>query len=234
MHNSIVVCVLAAFAVVALPAAHLIAAVIPPIGLAPGSQYQLIFVTAGTHDALSSDITDYNTFVSNEAALNPSLPTGVTWAAVASTDAVNANANALSGGLPVYNTAGQQEADAMTGIYGGSLFRVPSYDQYGNVQSSQVWTGSDQFGIGFPTRVLGSPDAAIVGISFLDDSSWLVDSSQFTSGVRPLYALSSPITVPTPEPTTLTLLGSALFLIGGHRFVRWRRRRDDLGSALNQ
>ena len=79
MQKSIAVFLLATFAPFALSATQLMAGVIPPIGLVPGSQYQLIFVTADTRDATSSNIADYNAFVSAEAALNPSLPSGVTW-----------------------------------------------------------------------------------------------------------------------------------------------------------
>ena len=47
--------------------------------LPPGSQYQLMFVTAGSRYATSTDIEDYNAFVTAEAQQNPSLPAGITW-----------------------------------------------------------------------------------------------------------------------------------------------------------
>ncbi len=93
----------AAFAVIS--ATQLMAAVVPPIGLAPGSQYQLIFVTADAITPGSSNIADYNAFVTAEAALNPSLPPA-TWDVVGSTASVDANVNAPSEGVPVYNTQG--------------------------------------------------------------------------------------------------------------------------------
>src|SRR5580658_1898252 len=78
-----------------------------PTGLTPGTQYQLVFVTSDTTFATSSTISDYNTFVTNEAALNATLAAfdsanGVTWTAIGSTPPVNANTNAPSSGL-VYN-----------------------------------------------------------------------------------------------------------------------------------
>ncbi|MFM7787424.1 MAG: PEP-CTERM sorting domain-containing protein, partial [Microcystis panniformis] len=54
------------------------ALVVVPPGLNPGQQYRLVFVTSGTRNAESSDINDYNTFVTSEAnkpALNSALTT---------------------------------------------------------------------------------------------------------------------------------------------------------------
>src|SRR4051794_1336053 len=75
---------------------------IPP-GLNAGDTYQLIFVTAASFTALSSDIEDYNTDVQNEAALNADLLAfdawyGVTWHAIGSTSAVASTVNAPSTG----------------------------------------------------------------------------------------------------------------------------------------
>lgn len=94
---------LSVFVVVVLTATHLVADIISPIGLAPGSRYLLIFATVGTLAPSSTDIEYYNTFVTNQAALDPSLPSAI-WHAVASTASVAANVNAPSAGLPVYNT----------------------------------------------------------------------------------------------------------------------------------
>jgi hypothetical protein len=79
-------------------------AVTVPAGLSPGDTYQLVFVTAGLTDALSTDIADYNNFVQTQAALNPTMTgtdSGVTYSAIGSTLAVDANDNALVS-APVY------------------------------------------------------------------------------------------------------------------------------------
>jgi hypothetical protein len=89
VHRTIAVFLVAVFA--ALSAPQLMAAVIPPIGLAPGSQYQLVFSTAGTISGTSATETTYNSFVTAEAALNPLLPV-TSWRAVTSTaDGSNAS-----------------------------------------------------------------------------------------------------------------------------------------------
>jgi len=72
-----------------------------PAGLAPGSTYQLVFVTLDGFFATSPTISDYNTDVTNEAALNATLAAfdtarGVTWTVIGSTQAVNATTNAPS------------------------------------------------------------------------------------------------------------------------------------------
>ena len=55
-------------ALAAFDATPLMATVIAPIGLAPGSQYQLIFVTADTIAGSYGTEAPYNDFVNAEAA----------------------------------------------------------------------------------------------------------------------------------------------------------------------
>jgi hypothetical protein len=222
---------IAAFLLAALAVPNLMAGVIPPSGLAPGSQYQLVFVTADPHNGTSTSISVYNQFVTSEAQLGvPSgIPSGLTWSAVASTSSVNANANATSGPLPVYNTAGQEVTAAGVGIYTGALDNLVAYDQFGNfassAQANDVWTGSDFHGLGIPGSTLGGGGSAEVGHLALD-GTWLqfarLPLAQEIAFSRPFYALSSPITVPAPEPTTLALTTSALVVIGGLRYLRRR------------
>lgn len=216
---------IAAFLLAALAASsatQLTAAVVPPIGLAPGSQYQLIFVTADAITPGSSNIADYNAFVTAEAALNPSLPPA-TWDVVGSTACVDANVNAPSEGVPVYNTQGIEVASA-EGIYTGSLLNPVASDQYGNNASFFVWTGSTPSGVGDPNLTLGNLHTAVVGVSTDSTAFWMESSiPHAVLNQEPVYALSSILTVPTPEPATLTLLGSALLVLGGIRLLRWRR-----------
>jgi hypothetical protein len=91
-------------AAIAIPATQLMAAVIPPIGLAPRSQYQLIVVTADTVTATSANVFDYDTFVQHEAGQSFLPPASLS--AVVATPTTNANIVAPSNGYPVYNTQG--------------------------------------------------------------------------------------------------------------------------------
>jgi hypothetical protein len=71
---------------------------IPP-GLSPGDQYHLIFLTSGTRDATSSNIADYDAFVTDQANLSPVLAAlGTTWRALGSTGTANAIDNRTSQG----------------------------------------------------------------------------------------------------------------------------------------
>lgn len=219
---------------------QLMATVIPPIGLAPGSQYQLIFVTADVRRADSSDISSYNGFVTDEAALNPSLPQGVTWNAVVSTLAgpteaiLNAPSGVYVGNIPVYNTMGLEVSDGSGyGVYGplsgaGSpLLNPVEFDQFGNPSTAGgpnnfVWTGSIDNGRG-DTYLMGASEV-MTGNPYVD-TGWLKTGNQRSRDEQyPLYALSTAITVPIPEPATLTLLGSALLVIFGIRLLRLRQR----------
>jgi hypothetical protein len=183
----------------------------------------LVFVTADGRDATSSNVADYNTFVTNEAALNALLP-AATWNAVGSTATVDANAP--SGGLSVYNTAGQLVATAGTGLYTATLVNPILYDQFGNAQphDDSVWTGSDSNGTDYnnpPLLGIGaSIGATALGDATATSANWVHDGNHTQSAALPLYALSTAITVPTPEPATLTLLGSALLPLGGIGILR--------------
>jgi hypothetical protein len=224
MRKSIAVLLLAALA--ALSAAQLIAAVVPPIGLAPGSQYQLIFVTSDRQDATSSNIANYNAFVAAEAALNPLLP-AATWHAVASTSTIDANVNAPSSGLPVYNTQGLEVATGATGLYTPNLVNAVNYDEFGLTGTSLVWTGSLSAGSAVGASPMGGGLVTFGDPHQASGGRWAEAIPGATSPstiLGPLYALSSPITVPTPEPASLTLLVTALLAIGGMRFVRWQQR----------
>ena len=94
---------------------------VEPVGLVAGQPYQLIFITADTIAATSTDINTYNTFVQQEAAMDPSLPQGVTWSAVISTLTVNADVNAPAYSVPLYWTSGYQDSYGTTAAnFGGS------------------------------------------------------------------------------------------------------------------
>lgn len=202
-----------------------------PTGLAPGTQYQLLFVTSDLSFATSTNIADYNTFVTNEAALNATLAAfdsanGVTWTAIGSTTTVNANANAPSSGL-VYNLGNTELASS--GVYGGSLLSPVSLDENGNSSTNDVWTGSTTSG----TVAGGINDLGQTfpnnGFADVATGAWIASGNGiFSNNGLSLYALSSVITVPqsssTPEPGTLGLTAGAAFLLFSRRAWRLCRK----------
>jgi hypothetical protein len=220
MHRINAVFLLAAFTA-ALSGTPLFATVIPPIGLAPGSQYQLVFVTADAIVGSYGTEAPYNAFANAEAALNSSLPSA-TWSAITSTaDGASANVNAPWLGLPVYNTAGYQ-VSLPGSFYGNFLNSLIGWDQFGiSGGTGTVWTGSSPAGAN--QNPLGLAFAQVGNSNFFGPEWAQIDYLHTTSEFS-IYALSGAITLAVPEPATLTLLGSALLLFGGRQLLGRRRR----------
>src|ERR1051326_6878535 len=127
--SAFLICVLA-------ETAHAGPIIVPP-SLRPGDHYQLLFVTRDSVSALSTNIADYNKFVTMEAtgltALLSQQP--VTWTAIASTPFVNAISNAPQLDA-VYDLLGARitTLDADHGLYHTSttpLEQLPDVDQFG-------------------------------------------------------------------------------------------------------
>jgi hypothetical protein len=211
-----------AAALFACAATHAAPIVTTPAGLAPGTQYQLVFVTSDAFLATSTGISTYNSDVASEAALNSTLAAfdsanGVTWTVIGSTQTVNADVNAPSSGL-VYNLAGIEVASSTSLLYSGALLAAIDINQNGVTESTGVWTGSTTAG----TAAGGINDLGQTfpefGDSALTTGGWISDGNGTESdNDAPLYALSSVITVEgsVPEPATWTLLPGALLVLAG-------------------
>jgi hypothetical protein len=128
------------------------AIVVLPTGLAPGSEYRLVFVTSGTRNATSSNIADYNTFVQNaersSSVLNTALtaagfsPTSIGWTAIASTSATNARVNTQTldsdTSRPIYRLDGAQVATSYGDLWDGSIANPINVNEQGFVLVSPV------------------------------------------------------------------------------------------------
>ena len=202
--------------------------VIPPSdGLQAGSLYQLVFVTAGTRDALDSDVAVYDSFVQSEAAANPGLPSA-SWSVIASvgddpeTGVAARDHAVMYADVPIYNTHGQRVANNGLSFWTDAHLALINYDQWGNLVGAGqfVWTGSSSDGR--PPYPLGD------GLSTYGDpnspSQWIfaADSEQQDLNLH-LYGLSSRVssTTPAPEPATLALLAVAAMALAGVK-VLWR------------
>jgi hypothetical protein len=212
-----------ALATLGTSAAQAALVVVPP-GLNPGDQYRLVFVTDGTRDATSSDINDYNTFVTNQvtgSALATQLttagftPSAITWKAIGSTDSVaardNTGTNPSSTGVPIYLIDGNRVANNNADLWDGSILTGIDRTPQESVGFFFVWSGtSDDGTVNAWGGALGS-NVAIVGIAgaFLG-SAWINESGKSGSEVYQFYGISTVLTVPTPAvtvPEPSSLLG---------------------------
>ena len=74
---------------------------------------------------------------------------------------------------------------------------------------TEVFTGSTDTGVAENIAPLGGEVTANSGLASSHSDSWITYGDFVLTKDQPLYALSTALTVPTPEPATITLLGSA-------------------------
>lgn len=218
-----------------------------PAGLSPGDQYRLVFVTSGVNTAASTDIADYNSFVSNAANSVAALAAlGATWTAIASTAIIDARDNTETNpfedgpGVRIFDTRGNVIATDNADLWDGTI--PPIGIRYAETGASLpsaggtvalVWTGTTGGGeegfFGGLGSTFSSTGDAISGSGWVFAFNlpiYQLDRYRF-------YGISSVITVPgqgIPEPTSLLLFGAGLM---GLRLITLRRGRakDDLDAA---
>ncbi len=201
------------------------ALVVVPTGLNPGDQYRLVFVTDGTRDATSTNINDYNTFVTNEvtgSALATQLttagftPSAITWKAIGSTDSVaardNTGTNPSSTGVPIYLIDGNRVANNNADLWDGSILTGIDRTPQESVGFFFVWSGtSDDGTVSAWGGALGSNVATVgVAIAGVLGSGWISESGKSGSEEYRFYGISTVLTVPTPAvtvPEPSSLLG---------------------------
>jgi hypothetical protein len=197
--------------------------------LEEGAMYRVLFVTSGLTTALSSDIVDYNTFVSTAAdsgSVTGSL--GLTWKALASTDDVNAQDNTgITYGdnslITMFNTYGQIVVSTGSDLWNGLLVNPLSYDEDGLSAHGEVWTGTNRFGIKSYNQFLGQGNVRLGNTGWLDSRfiDWTRDDNFYE---KRIYAASSVVVktlTDVPEPGTVILLSLGL---AGLSFARYRRQ----------
>ena len=131
-----------------------------PTGLGAGAAFRLIFISSGTHNASSSNIADYNTFVQTTAASGHAdiQVFSSTFRVVGSTADVDARDNTATTytaddkGVAIYWLGGAKVADEYEDFYdGGWDDEANAKDESGNnrstsAQDDRPWTGSNHDG----------------------------------------------------------------------------------------
>jgi hypothetical protein len=229
--NKIATQLVLSFAALAITATAALAAPITiPAGLNPGDQYRLAFVTSTFRTATSTDIADYNAFVTAAANSQTELAAlGTTWMAIASTATVdardNTGTNPSSTGFPIFllDPASTKIADNNADLWDGDLDAALNVTESGtSIAPSRdlVWTGTTSTGEGQPGRVLGSTDPQY-GLYFDPSVRWVSSANDPNTFGGRFYGLSGILTVTAvPEPGAMSVL--ALGLVG---FAALRRKR---------
>ena len=220
------------------------ALVVVPPGLAVGAQYRLVFVTDGIRDATSTNIDDYNNFVTNEVTGSPLAtaltaagftPSAITWKAIGSTASVSAKVNTGTDGsqpdVPIYLIDGNPVANNNADLWDGSIIRPIDRTQNDTSDPfSFIWSGSSSNGEALMSNLLGDPLSVAGGFTSQSSNGWIDDQTAIDPvNLRSMYALSGVLTKPSgggitvPEPSSLLglitlgglMLGSAVRLTGG-------------------
>jgi hypothetical protein len=214
---------------IATPLVAFAAPVVVPPGLPAGSSYRLVFTTDSVTTAFSSNIADYNAFVTASANTEPALVAlGTTWKAIASTATVaardNTDTNPASMGVPIYNLAGQLVATSNADLWDDSIANDIYYNQHGNSPppgNLAVWTGTQPAGIADEPLGIDFPSWGQGNFTTRD---WIFSSYGTYGAEREflLYGMSGVLTV-VPEPGTITL-----FALGAVAALALRMRRRGL------
>jgi hypothetical protein len=201
--------------------------IVAPAGLNPGDSFRFIFVTAATRNPTSSNIADYNAFVTADAAGYTFNSNPITWNAIGSTSSVAArdNVGGFNTNVPVYLVTGTKVADNLTtgtnGLWSNSLIAATNVKINGTTPASPyVWTGSANDG-----TALNPLGTSLVG---LGDSSKKSNWLAFTADNRvinySMIGLSNTLTIASvPEPSTYALCAIATGVMAA---VARRRRKQ--------
>lgn len=197
-----------------------------PAGLNPGDTYRLVFVTSTTRDAASSNINDYNTFVTSAANSSPGLSAlSAQWFAIASTASTDAitNIGTSPTSTGIFLLDGTKVADGTLDLFDGAILNPISIEETGSSYALAVWTGTQTTGVAGAWPLGNGVGAPYIGTASSSASQWIFIGRSSSDSLEPLYAISSDITVrgagavPEPGSIALTALGGALLFFARRR-----------------
>ena len=216
-----------------------------PTGLSAGETFRIVFITDATRDSTSTNIADYNAFVSNDATTEAGggvvkyNGTTLSWSAIASTPFTNAFTNVGQTGAPIYLVDGTQVtgSDTSTGLWSGSLLNAISEDlKAQHNPETFIWTGTGPGGQGAYQGTLGAFYGPTLG-QVVANSHWVDASSGGLpqSTLLPFYGISQELTVPSissvPEPSTLWVASCGICAAIGWSCRRTEKRGRGRRSA---
>jgi len=193
-----------------------------PVGLKPGTEFRFVFVTDGTTNATSPDISSYDAFVTAQAGGATYNGMTVSWQAIGSTATNNAVADIGSSPAGVFLASGTEVATSTTansgGLWSGTLLNPIDQDLTGNTFMEEVWTGTAKSSPFGHTSVFPLGDSvdqlAKPGYSGASDSNWIADTTvgEDYTQQHGMYGISEVLIVPAnsvPEPSSLILAAFA-------------------------
>lgn len=199
-----------------------------PAGLNEGDQFRVVFVSSAVRDASSSNIADYDLFITNlavAAGLDTYFGTPVTWQVLGSTSAVSAISRVPLTSPSIYRLDGVKVANSGTDLWDGSIDAPIRITETGGLPVNiQTWTGTDPFG-----QPGGTPlgDTRVwEGVNTQTNKAWTaVQAGSMTLSSNHLYGISNVLTVSAaiPEPTSLTLVLVGIAGLTGSALGRWHR-----------
>ena len=178
---------------------------VPP-DLSPGEQYRLVFVTKdAVFKAESSNIEDYDAWVSEQAATSPALNALTEWRVIGSTSSVSAkihtdtdNTPVGPNGVPIYRLDGAVIAYNYDDLWDGAILNNLNITQDGGATATcgGAWTGTRANGTALPGDELGAVDGSVVDGALCNRELWMETSPYWANVNQYLYAISDVLTVP--------------------------------------
>ena len=221
-----------------------------PTGLQGGDQFRIIFVTPGTTNATSSDISTYDTFANQQAGGATYNGQTIHWSAIGSTDSVGASVHIGVTGAAVYTVNGTNlievaSSDGISGLWSGNaLISETTRDLAGNQYTGVVWTGTSGVGTEYSTDVGGGAmknwglgtsvtfpgfdNHVEVGSlnAIVNPYDWISlgysNGLQLNTNSYQIYGISD-VLIAIPEPSTFVISGLGILMIG---LARRNRNRN--------
>ena len=204
-----------------------------PGGLNEGDLFRVLFISSARRDALSSDISVYDSFIASLAAvagIDTYFGTPVTWQVLGSTFAVSAIDRVALDSVALFSMSGVQVANSGADLWDGSIDAPILADEGGRFNEGLVYTGTRPDGraaddpLGGRALLITELGLSSIGVT---DRNWVSAGVGGGDTRRFMYGVSSVLTVPpalntVPAPASLALAALALLALAATAPARQR------------